>query len=161
MEAFVKPKLVSFPLCPFVHRARIVLAEKRVDHDVECIDLGDPPSWFEEISPMRKVPVLVVGEHAIFESSVINELLDEVYPSKLHPNDAFRRAMNRSWIEFGNQLTQDAHSVSVAKSEKEYRDRLRLFHSRMDQLESAIDRAPLFNGEASYALRSCGNGAPT
>jgi glutathione S-transferase len=123
------------------------LNEKRVDYDVECIDLRDPPNWFKDVSPMRKVPVLVVGKHAIFESGVINELLDEVYPTRLHPHDVFRRAMNRSWIEFGNQLTQDAHWMSVAKSEEEYSERLSQFHGVLDQLETAIDRAPFFNGE--------------
>ncbi len=143
----MKPKLISFPLCPFVQRARIVLAEKGVDYDIESIDLADPPSWFHEISPMRKVPVLVVGEHAIFESGVINELLDELYAPRLHPSDAFRRAMNRGWIEFGNQLTMDAHWVSVAKNEDEYCERLSQFHGALDQLETAVDRVPLFNGE--------------
>lgn len=92
-------KLISFDICPYVERSRIVLEEKDVDYEVEFISLEDKPDWFLEISPRGKVPVLVVDDEPIFESTVINELLEELYPDPpLFPDDPFDRARARSWI---------------------------------------------------------------
>ncbi len=62
----IKPKLVSFKLCPFVQKAVIVLLQKQIDYDIEYIDLAAPPDWFLEISPFGKVPILIMGDDAIF-----------------------------------------------------------------------------------------------
>ena len=93
-------KLVSFKACPFVQRVAITLQYKGIDYDIEYIDLGSPPEWFLAISPLKKVPLLIVDGTVIFESVVINEYIDEVYPPKLHPEDSLMKAINRSWIEF-------------------------------------------------------------
>jgi len=69
------PKLVSFKACPFVQRVAITLQYKDIDYDIEYIDLGNPPEWFLAISPLKKVPLLIVGDMVIFESAVINESL--------------------------------------------------------------------------------------
>jgi hypothetical protein len=54
--------------------------------------LRNKPAWFEEISPYSKVPVLVHGEHRIWESNVINEYLQEAFPERrLTPQTAPRR----------------------------------------------------------------------
>ena len=74
-------KLVSFDICPYVERSRIVLLEKRLAHEVEFIELASKPAWFLEVSPMGRVPVLLVDGRPIFESTVINELLDELQPA--------------------------------------------------------------------------------
>jgi glutathione S-transferase len=98
-------KLVSFDICPYVERSRIVLLEKDVPHDVEFIDLANKPAWFLAISPMGRVPVLLVDDRPVFESMIINELLEELYPRPpLFPGDAIGRAEARSWIVFANDV---------------------------------------------------------
>ncbi|HEY6006402.1 MAG TPA: glutathione S-transferase family protein [Anaeromyxobacter sp.] len=98
-------KLVSFDLCPYVERSRIVLLEKDVPHEVEFIDLDHKPAWFLAISPMGRVPVLLVDDRPIFESMIINELLDELHPRPtLLPGDPLARAEARSWIVFANDV---------------------------------------------------------
>ena len=73
-----KLKLISFTLCPYVQRAMIVLNEKNIPFDIEYIDLSEPPPWFYDISPLEKVPVLLVNDEPLFESMVICEYLDEI-----------------------------------------------------------------------------------
>ena len=85
-------KLVSFKLCPFVQRAVLALEEKGVDYELAYIELEDPPDWFKRLSPLGKVPLMLVDDNPVFESAVILEYLDEVYQPSLHPKDPLQRA---------------------------------------------------------------------
>src|SRR6516225_5164475 len=91
MEALT---LISHPLCPYVQRAVIALAEKEVAERID-VDLAAKPDWFLAISPLGKTPVLKVGDAAIFESAVILEYLEETQPNRLHPGDPLKRAEHR------------------------------------------------------------------
>lgn len=103
-------KLVSFDTCPYVERSRIVLFEKGVPHDLELIDLQNKPAWFLAVSPMGRVPVLLVDDRPIFESMIINELLEELHPRPaLLPADPLSRAEARSWIVFANDVVFPAN----------------------------------------------------
>jgi glutathione S-transferase len=102
-------KLVSFELCPYVDRSRIVLLEKDVPHEVEFIDLANKPAWFLAVSPMGRVPVLLVDDRPIFESMIINELLEELHPEPpMMPRDPLERAEVRAWIVFANDVLMPA-----------------------------------------------------
>lgn len=75
-------KLISHKLCPYVQRAVIALQEKGVPFERIDIDLANKPDCFLKISPLGKVPVLVVTrddgkEVALFESNVICEYIEE------------------------------------------------------------------------------------
>ncbi len=107
-------KLVSFDICPYVERSRIVLLEKGVPHEVEFIDLANKPAWFLAVSPMGRVPVLLVDDRPIFESMIINELLEEVYPRPaLLPVDPIARAEARGWIVFANDVVMPGSAAAM------------------------------------------------
>src|SRR5882724_5842121 len=82
-EIVMTPKLtlISHKLCPYVQRAVIALTEKGVPFERVDIDLANKPDWFLKISPLGKVPVLVVrnerGDVALFESNVICEYIED------------------------------------------------------------------------------------
>jgi glutathione S-transferase len=152
-----KPKLVSFKLCPFVQKAVIVLKQKQIDYDIEYIDLAAPPDWFLKISPFGKVPVLIMDEDVIFESSVIIEFLEEAFANKLHPADLIQRAKNRSWIEFSSPCLAASFNLSIAEDKQSFEGTMTDLNNRFDQLEAILINEPYFNGEkfslvdASYA----------
>jgi glutathione S-transferase len=152
-----KPKLVSFKLCPFVQKAVIALKQKQIDYDIEYIDLAAPPDWFLKISPFGKVPVLIMDEDVIFESSVIIEFLEEAFSNKLHPADLIQRAKNRSWIEFSSPCLAASFNLSVAEDKQSFEGTMDDLNNRFDQLEAILVNEPYFNGEqfslvdASYA----------
>ena len=105
-------KLISHKLCPYVQRAVIALNEKGVPFERIDIDLANKPDWFLKISPLGKVPVLLVetadGEVALFESNVICEYIEETQGgAKLHPRDALERAQHRAWMEFGSTILSE------------------------------------------------------
>jgi glutathione S-transferase len=67
-----KLTLISHHLCPYVQRAAIALRENDIPFERRNIDLANKPDWFLKLSPLGKVPVLVVNDDAVlFESSVI------------------------------------------------------------------------------------------
>src|ERR1700752_4975323 len=95
-------RLISHKLCPYGQRAVIALTEKGVPFERIAIALANKPDGFLKISPLGKVPVLLVetadGEAALFESNVICEYIEDTQGgTKLHPRDALKRAQHRAW----------------------------------------------------------------
>src|SRR6266550_7791789 len=110
--------LISHKLCPYVQRAVIALNEKGIPFERIDIDLANKPDWFLKISPLGKVPVLLVrtddGEAALFESNVICEYIEETQAgSKLHPHDALERAQQRAWMEFGSTILSEVWGLET------------------------------------------------
>lgn len=96
-------ELYSASVCPFAHRTRLTLLEKSIDFTLIEIDLENKPDWFTEVSPYSKVPVLKYGNDRVWESAIINEYLDEVFPQPpLMPQQPGKRALARIWIDFAN-----------------------------------------------------------
>jgi glutathione S-transferase len=93
--------LYSYEACPFAQRTRMVLAEKQVDFRLEEIDLQNKPEGWAQISPSGKVPLLRHDGASIYESSIINEYLDEVFPEPpLLPPTPLARAQARIWMDY-------------------------------------------------------------
>ncbi len=142
-----KPRLISFKVCPFVQRSVILLQEKGVDYDIEFIDVYNPPEWFLELSPTGKVPVLQIGDDVLFESAVISEYLDEVYPPALHPSDPLEKAKNRAWIEYTSPLYMGTFNLLMAKTKEDADKAISAIDKSLEGLQKAKQAEPWFNGE--------------
>jgi len=138
--------LVSHRLCPYVQRAVIALTEKGVPFERIVIDLANKPDWFLKVSPLGKTPVLLVADHAIFESAVILEYLEETQTGPLHPANALHRAEHRGWIEFGSAVLNDIAGLYSAPDEAAFRAKAAQLEARFARLEARIS-APWFDGE--------------
>jgi len=94
-------ELFSFAACPYAQRTRLVLIEKGIEFTLTEIDLFNRPSWFRDVSPYGKVPVLRHDGRVIYESAIINQYLDEVFPAPpLMPTDPWLRAQARIWMDY-------------------------------------------------------------
>ncbi|MFZ4558252.1 MAG: glutathione S-transferase family protein [Pseudanabaena sp.] len=142
-----KLTLISHTLCPYVQRSQITVLEKQIPCDREYIDLANKPDWFLKISPLGKVPLLLVDDEVLFESAVICEYLDEITPDSLHPADALTKAKHRSWIEFGSNLLAKIASFYSAKDEEIFEAKRLDLMANLELLEATIDQAPYFAGE--------------
>jgi len=141
-------QLVSFSVCPYVQRARIVMLEKEIPHTIEYINLQAPPAWFHEISPLEKVPVLMVGEQALFESLPICEYLDEISPGSMYPDDPLQRARQRGWMEYGNDMLEQIFKLIGAPDAVALKQAQAVLEERLDILEEQLeDGAPFFAGQ--------------
>src|SRR6201985_1235609 len=140
-------KLISHKLCPYVQRALIALTEKDVAFERIDIDLANKPDWFLKVSPLGKTPVLLVGDHAIFESAVILEYLEETQTRPLHPSDALRRAEHRAFIEFGSAVLNDIAGLYAAPDEAAFKAKAAQLEQRFARLETRV-AGPWFDGAA-------------
>jgi glutathione S-transferase len=144
-------KLISHKLCPYVQRAVIALTEKGVAFERVDIDLANKPDWFLKVSPLGKTPVLLVGDHAIFESAVILEYLEETQAKPLHPADPLLRAEHRAWIEYGSAVLNDIAGFYAAPDEAAFKAKAAQLEARFARLEARVAASPWFDGE-SFSL---------
>ncbi len=146
-------KLISHKLCPYVQRAVIALKEKGVPFERIDIDLANKPDWFLKLSPLGKVPVLVVtterGEVALFESNVICEYIEETQAgSKLHPVDALKRAEHRAWMEFGSAILGDLWGLETTTDPAIFESKRQALAAKFARVEAALGAGRYFAGEA-------------
>lgn len=91
--------LYDHPDCPYGMKVRIVLAEKDMDCDVVTVDLQSGQHRqieFLKLNPFGRVPVLVDEDCVIYDSTIINEYLDDEYPEPaLRPAASDERARVR------------------------------------------------------------------
>jgi glutathione S-transferase len=142
----MKIKLISFALCPYVHRTTTLLHEKGIGFDIEYIDLANKPAWFLEISPRGKVPVLVADGVNLFESAVINEYLDETQPPRMLPDAPLQRAVQRAWIEVVNDLFAAQYKLVYAATQEDFEAAKAACADVIRRFEGAV-RGPFFAGE--------------
>ena len=92
-------KLYDYRDCPFSQKVRVVLAEKDLEFERVNVDLGKSEQRtpeFLRLNPYGKVPVLVDDDEVVYDSTVINEYLEEEYPlPRLMPEDSQTRARVR------------------------------------------------------------------
>ena len=92
-------KLYDYPDCPFCQKVRVVLAEKDLEFEKLFVDLRKQEQKspdFLRLNPYGKVPVLVDEDEVIYDSTIINEYLEEEYPlPRLMPEDSQGRARVR------------------------------------------------------------------
>ncbi|MGQ0681801.1 glutathione S-transferase family protein [Bradyrhizobium sp.] len=145
-------KLISHKLCPYVQRAVIALTEKGVPFERIDIDLASKPDWFLKLSPLGKVPVLVVErdgrEVALFESNVICEYIEETFAGiKLHPQDPLTRAEHRAWMEFGSAILGELWGLETTTDPKVFEGKRQAIAAKFARVEAALGAGPFFAGD--------------
>ncbi|MEH2542172.1 MULTISPECIES: glutathione S-transferase family protein [unclassified Bradyrhizobium] len=148
-----KLTLISHKLCPYVQRAVIALNEKGVPFERVDIDLANKPDWFLKISPLGKVPVLVVTgadgkEVALFESNVICEYIEDTQGgAKLHPQDALQRAQHRAWMEFGSTILSELWGLETTGDPAIFESKRQAVAAKFAQVEKTLGTGPFFAGK--------------
>ncbi|MFM7886277.1 MAG: glutathione S-transferase family protein [Pseudanabaena sp.] len=87
----------------FAQRTRVVLLEKGIEFTSTDIDFQNKSAEFLKVSRYGKVPAIVHNGFELYESAIINEYLEEVFPEPaLLPKDAGQKAIARIWIDYAN-----------------------------------------------------------
>jgi glutathione S-transferase len=150
MPAF---ELISNHLCPYTQRAAIQLAEKGLPFERVYIDLAHKPAWFSALSPLGKVPVLHVGDAAIFETAVICEYIEDAAPEvPMHPATPLERAHHRGWIELASATIADVYGFYMAPDAQAFERKRADLAARMAWLERHLEKGPYFAGSRFHLV---------
>ncbi|MDR0777523.1 MAG: glutathione S-transferase N-terminal domain-containing protein [Azonexus sp.] len=92
-------KLIGSPASPYTRKARIVLAEKKIEYDFVIDSPLSPDSAVPALNPLGKIPVLVLDDETpLFDSRVIADYIDNVSPNnKLIPAPNRERSEVKRW----------------------------------------------------------------
>jgi glutathione S-transferase len=103
--------LYDFGGSPCARRVRISLMEKGLSWDTQTIDLSrleQRSSEYLAINPNGLVPTLAHGERVIWESNVITQYLDDMFPERpLYPQDPWPLAQVRMWQAAEQAMAKD------------------------------------------------------
>jgi glutathione S-transferase len=108
---------------PSPRRVRICLFEKKLPFKIKWLNLGlmdQKRADYLKLNPTGLVPTLIDNGLAIYESNVINEYIDAVYPDPpLVPKDAFGQAEMRMWFAFENDFAKPFRDAAYETLGKE------------------------------------------
>jgi glutathione S-transferase len=115
-------RLYDYPDCPFCQKVRLVLAEKDLEFERVHVDLRkneQKTPEFLKLNPYGKVPVLIDEDIVIYDSTIVNEYLDEEYPNPpLMPGDSAGRARVRLLEDFADNSFAPPAGIVMAELHK-------------------------------------------
>lgn len=108
-------KLFASLASPYARKVRIVLNEKRMECELELVDVTQSDHAAIAHNPLGKIPVLLLDDGTpLFDSRVIVEFLDNISPiSRLIPDDNRERIAVRRWEALADGVLDAAALVRV------------------------------------------------
>jgi glutathione S-transferase len=95
----VPVQVIGTLISPYVRKVLVCLDLKGIPYEIDPIVPFTGDERFSDLSPVRRIPVLIDEQVTLADSTVICEYLDERQPSPpLFPSDPARRARAR-WLE--------------------------------------------------------------
>jgi len=108
-------RLFNTARSPFGRKVRIILAEKNLAYEEVTVDLQNRTPEFANASPLGKVPVLVDGETAIFDSTIVVEYLEDTFPNPpMFGVGVRQRLLHRTLDELGDHVADQAVAAFYA-----------------------------------------------
>jgi glutathione S-transferase len=94
-----KATVIGSPVSPFVRKVLVICALKGVEVEIDPIVAFFAEDAFQDISPLRRIPVYRDDRVTLCDSSVISQYLEERWPDpRVYPADIADRAQAR-WLE--------------------------------------------------------------
>jgi len=156
-------RLYDYPDCPFCQKVRVVLAEKDLEFERVHVDLRKGEQRLPEflkLNPYGKVPVLIDEDVVVYDSTIINEYLDDEYPNPpLMPQDSASRARVRQLEDFADNSFAPPAGLVLAELHKPEAERdaerIRKYQAEIGRvlarIEGTLDDRPFLAGEFSLA----------
>lgn len=112
-------KLIGSLTSPYVRKVRVVMAEKKLDYQLELENVWSPDTQIQTYNPLGKVPCLVMEDGgALFDSRVIVDYLDTLSPvARLLPQLGRDRAAVKCWEAIADGLL-DAAVLIVRENQR-------------------------------------------
>jgi glutathione S-transferase len=99
-------KLLAGLISPYSRKVRIVLAEKKIECEMDLVDVNPVDNPANAHNPLGKIPTLILDDGtALYDSRVIVEYLDSVSPiARLIPAETRDRVAVRRWEALADGL---------------------------------------------------------
>jgi len=156
-------KLYNMNLSNFATKSRIVVYDKDANVELVPIPGGNMKSpEYLRINPLGKVPCLDADGVIIPESEIINEYLEEKFPSPpLLPKSPEEKARVRLYTRFHDLYLDPplralfAHLNPKSRDDKVVNEKLTELQGRIDQLESMLAAPGNFAAGPEFSLADC------
>jgi glutathione S-transferase len=153
-------KLLASLASPYTRKVRIVLAEKKIECEMELVDVFPVDNPVNRHNPLGKIPTLLLDDGtAIYDSRVIAEFLDGKSPiGRLIPEDLRDRVAVRRWEALADGVL-DAGLLVRYESLRDEKERSRAWSEKqlsrmkrgMKQMAAELAERPWCHGER-YSL---------
>jgi glutathione S-transferase len=133
-------KLLGSPASPYVRKARIVLAEKKIEYTFELDNPWDENSRVPDANPLGKVPVLVLEDAStLFDSRVIVEFVDSVSPiSRLIPANNREKIEVKRWEALADGVLDAAVAVVLERRRPSEQQSEATIERQMEKIERGV-----------------------
>ena len=156
-------KLYNMNLSNFATKSRIVVYDKDANVELVPIPGGNMKSpEYLRINPLGKVPCLDADGVIIPESEIINEYLEEKFPSPpLLPKSPEEKARVRLYTRFHDLYLDPplralfAHLNPKSRDDKVVNEKLTELQGRIDQLENMLAAPGNFAAGPEFTLADC------
>ena len=139
-------KLLYTANSPYSRKVRIVAIEKRIELELQEVELADPECIVKQYNPLGKVPVLILdNQEGLYDSSVIVEYLDLHTPvAHLIPQDNRNKILVRCWESLSDGIC-DAAIVAMLEERKPIEQQSKaLIEKQLDKVLRGLD---VLNGD--------------
>jgi len=128
-------KLIGSLASPFTRKARVVLAEKKIDYQLVLEDVWSPDTGIHQFNPLGKVPCLVMEDgEAVFDSRVICEYVDTLSPvGKLIPQAGRERIEVRCWEALADGILDAGVLIRVEGTQRPQEHRIESWIARQQR----------------------------
>jgi glutathione S-transferase len=159
-------KLLASLASPYTRKVRVFLAEKKIECDLELVDVAPIENAVNAHNPLGKIPTLILDDGTpLYDSRVIVEFLDSASPiSRLIPDETRDRVAVRRWEALADGVL-DAGILVRLESQREKRSKsfadkqTARMHRAMEQLAKDLGDKTFCHGEryslADIALGCC------
>jgi glutathione S-transferase len=152
-------KLYNMNLSNFATKSRLVIYEKGIN--AEMVTPDSHSAEYRKINPLGKIPTLDADGTIILESEVINEYLEEKYPTPaLMPKSPEARAKVRVLSRFHDLYLEPPIRAMFSQLNPKTRDqklvdeKLAEIATRLDQLDHMLPESGFACG-ADFTLADC------
>ena len=147
-------KLFVTPTSPYARKVRIMLAEKRIECEIEVVpSLASPDSPVPAFNPLGKVPTLVLDDGTgLYDSVVIVDYLDHKTPvARLIPQDNNHRAIVRRWEALADGMCDAAVAVVMERRRAPEKQDAGVIERQMQKVERCLSAMSADMSEAKWS----------
>src|SRR5690554_7430704 len=155
-------KLIGSLTSPYVRKARIVLAEKKLEYEFVLENVWAQDTTIQQYNPLGKVPCLIMDDGgALFDSRVIVEYLDTLSPvGRLLPQPGRDRAAVKCWEAIADGILDAAVAITIENHRREPQFRSQAWVDRqygkinaaLDHMNRSLEDQPAFCMGVNFSL---------